>query len=260
MPLSHFWLMFVPAVLALPALSAAPTPEKSTEVRSPAPPVVSAPATGESRPWRLLFNGRDLDGWDMFLTNPDPAWEVPGLARDATGKYLEPIGRNRDPLHVFTVDTVDGEPALHVSGQGFGVITTRESFGNCRIRLQYKWGEKKWGSKAKSPRDAGLLYYVHGEPGFDHATWPRSIECQIQEHDTGDLFALSTQITVNARKEEDRRWLYDPAGTPTLFVGRHPSATVASSSPTSNTPMANGTRWRSSASTATVSTSSTARS
>jgi hypothetical protein len=176
----------------------------------------------EAGAWRPLFNGRDLAGWDMFLTNPDPAWDVPGLARDASGKYLEPIGLNRDPLHVFSVEVVDGEPALHVSGQGFGVITTREAFGNCRIRVQYKWGEKKWGYKSKSPRDAGLLYYVHGEPGFDHATWPRSIECQIQEHDTGDLFALGTQITVNARKEAERRWLYDPTGAPTLFVGQPP--------------------------------------
>lgn len=175
----------------------------------------------EAGAWQPLFNGRDLSGWEMFMTNPDPAWDVPGLARDATGKYLEPIGRNRDPLHVFSVDWVEGEPALHVSGQGFGVITTRESFGNCRIRLQYRWGEKKWGAKLNSPRDAGLLYFVHGEPGFDHATWPRSIECQIQEHDTGDLFALGAQITVNARGE-GRRWSYDPAGTPTLFVARPP--------------------------------------
>jgi hypothetical protein len=176
----------------------------------------------EAGAWRPLFNGRDLTGWDSFMTNPDPAWEVAGLKRDAAGKYLEPIGLNRDPLGVFNVETVDGEPALHVSGQGFGVITTRESFGNCRIRVQYKWGEKKWGSKLNSPRDAGLLYYVHGEPGFDHATWPRSIECQIQEHDTGDLFALGAQTTVNARQEGPRRWLYDPAGTPTLFVSQPP--------------------------------------
>lgn len=176
----------------------------------------------EAGAWRPLFNGRDLTGWDSFLTNPDRAWEVPGLKRDETGKYLEPIGLNRDPLKVFNVVMVDGEPALHVTGQGFGVITTRESFGNCRFRVQYKWGEAKWGSKANSPRDAGLLYYVHGEPGFDHATWPRSVECQIQEHDTGDLFALGTQITVNARQDGPRRWLYDPAGAPTLFVAQPP--------------------------------------
>jgi Domain of Unknown Function (DUF1080) len=171
--------------------------------------------------WRPLWNGKDLTGWDMFLTNPDASWEVPGLKRDATGKYLEPIGLNRDPLHDFTVEQVDGRPAIHVSGQGFGTITTKESFANFHLRLQVKWGERKWGSKINAPRDAGLLYFCHGELGFEHKTWPRSIEFQIQEHDMGDLYALATQETVNARKE-GRLWLYDPKGQPILFEQKAP--------------------------------------
>jgi hypothetical protein len=175
--------------------------------------------------WRPLFNGRDLAGWETFLTRPDPAWDVPGLKRDASGKYLEAIGRNRDPLKAFAVEQVDGRPAIHLSGQGFGVMTTNESFGNFHLRLQVKWGEKKWGSKLNSPRDCGLLYYVHGEPGFDHETWPRSIEFQIQEHDMGDLFALGPQVTVNARPETANGktlYHYDPAGAPILFMQQPP--------------------------------------
>jgi hypothetical protein len=174
-----------------------------------------------SETWKPLFNGRDLSNWEMFMTNPDPSWDVPGLKRDAAGKYLEPLGKNKDPLHVFAVETVDGQPAIHVTGQGFGVITTRESFANFHLRLQMKWGERKWGSKINSARDAGLLYFVQGEPGFDHATWPRSVEFQIQEHDMGDLYALGTQITVNAR-HEGRLWFYEPKGAPTVFVQRAP--------------------------------------
>ena len=171
--------------------------------------------------WRPLFNGRNLDGWETFLATPDAAWDVPGLRRDATGKYLEPIGKNRDPLHVFLIEDVDGTPAIHISGQGFGVITTKETFTNFHLRLRFKWGERKWGYKINAARDSGLLYFVHGEPGFDHATWPRSIEFQIQEHDTGDLYALGTQITVNAR-HEGSLWRYDPSGDPTSFVQKLP--------------------------------------
>jgi hypothetical protein len=170
--------------------------------------------------WRPLFNGKDLGGWETFLTKPDPAWDVPGLARDASGKYLEPIGKDRDPLKVFNIATVDGGPVIHISGQGFGVMTTRESFGNFHLRLQVKWGERKWGSKLHAARDCGLLYFVHGEPGFDHETWPRSIEFQIQEHDTGDLFALGAQISVRARPATvngKTLYLYDPASAPILF-------------------------------------------
>ena len=175
--------------------------------------------------WRPLFNGRDLTGWETFLSKPDPAWSVPGLKRDEKGKYLEPIGRNRDPLKVFGVEIVDGQPAVHVSGQGFGVMTTEESWENFRVRLQVKWGERKWGSKLNASRDCGLLYWVHGEPGFDHETWPRSIEFQIQEHDMGDLYALGAQVTVNARPTTVNGkvlYLYDPAAPPVLFVQKLP--------------------------------------
>jgi len=171
--------------------------------------------------WRPLFNGHDLHGWEMFMTTPDPSWNVPGFVRDENGKYTTPIGLNRDPLNVFNVEIVDGRPAIHVTGQGFGTITTKESFGNFHLRLQFKWGERKWGSKLHAARDAGLLYFCHGELGFEHKTWPRSVEFQIQEHDCGDLYVLATQITVNAVKR-DRLWCYEPAGKPTLFVQKLP--------------------------------------
>lgn len=171
--------------------------------------------------WKPLWNGKNLDGWSMFQAIPDAAWDVPGLKRDANGKYLEPIGLDQDPLHVFTIGNVDGQPAIRVSGQGFGTITTKESFSNFHLRLQVKWGEKKWGIKLNAPRDCGLLYFCHGPLGVEHGQWPRSVEFQIQEHDTGDLYALMTRITVNARKE-GRLWLYDPQGQPTLFEQKAP--------------------------------------
>ena len=37
----------------------------------------------------------------------------------------------------------------------------------------------------------------------------------------GDLFALGTQVTVNAR-HEGKLWPYDPKGQPTLFVQKPP--------------------------------------
>jgi len=188
--------------------------------------VLAAPCGFGADGWRPLFNGRDLSGWSTFMTKPDPSWDVPGLKRGADGKYLEPIGKNRDPLHVFVVATVDGQPVVHISGQGFGVMTTDESFSNYHFRMEIKWGERKWGSKLNSPRDCGLLYFVHGEPGFDHETWPRSIEFQIQEHDMGDLFALGAQTTVNSRPEPGANgrtlYHYDPAGAPVLFVQKPP--------------------------------------
>jgi hypothetical protein len=172
--------------------------------------------------WRPLFNGRDLSGWSTFMAAPPPETTVPGLKRDEKGAYLEPIGFNRDPLKVFTVEDVDGRPAIHVSGAGFGVATTDESFSNFHLRLQVKWGEKKWGYKLHSPLDAGLLYFARGPAGVDHATWPSCLEFQIQEHDFGDLFTLGKTTVMAPARQEGRLWLYDPKGVPTAFVARRP--------------------------------------
>ena len=182
--------------------------------------------------WRPLFDGRDFEGWTTFMAAPPPETDVPGLKRDAKGNYLEPIGSNRDPLRVFTIETVDGSPAIHVSGAGFGVMTTNETFANFHVRMQVKWGERKWGYKrtTHAALDAGLLYFARGPAGIDHLTWPRCLEFQIQEKDFGDLFALGmTEATGNARILSDtvnghriRSYFYDPNGAPAVFVARAP--------------------------------------
>ena len=184
--------------------------------------IIAAAGLHADETWRPLFNGRDLSGWSTFMAAPPPETSVPGLKRDDKGAYLEPIGFNRDPLKVFTVEVVDGRPAVHVSGAGFGVMTTNEPFGNFHLRMQVKWGEKKWGYKLHSPLDAGLLYFARGPAGVDHATWPSCLEFQIQEHDFGDLFTLGkTNVTATAH-QDGRLWLYDPRGAPTVFVAKRP--------------------------------------
>jgi hypothetical protein len=172
--------------------------------------------------WQPLFNGKDLTGWDTEMMNiPDKSWDVPGLQRDATGNYTEPLGKNRDPLHVFTVTNLDGRPVIHVSGQGVGVMMTTAMFTNVHIRLQIKWGDLKWSKKIGKPFDTGLLYFCHSEAGLADRTWPRSFEFQICQNEFGDLYALASQITVLARLD-GKLWRYDSAGTNTLFLQKPP--------------------------------------
>ena len=176
--------------------------------------------------WRPLFNGKDLTGWETYLGKPNATSNVPDLKRDEKGAYLEPIGVNRDPLNNFTVVNVDGRPAIRISGEGFGVMTTKENFGNYRLRLQFKWGAKKWPPRELAVRDSGLLYHVHGEPARSSGVWPASVELQIQEHDCGDLYAIITQITVPAKEEAGPNgrtlYHYDPAGKPIDFKQEKP--------------------------------------
>lgn len=173
--------------------------------------------------WTPLWNGKDLNGWTTWMQRPSPTSEVPGLQRDANGRYTEPIGSGRDPLKVFTVDPdVDGRAAIRISGEVFGELRTKASFKDYHLKLQFKWGDKKWPPRdaPETQRDSGLLYHVHAEPGAEGRTWARSVELQIQEHDVGDLYAVGSVIAVRAKVRPNTRpalYDYDPAGEWTFF-------------------------------------------
>jgi len=176
--------------------------------------------------WTSLWNGKDLSGWTTWLARPEPTSNVPGLNKDASGHYTEPIGSNRDPLNVFTVvNNVDGRPAIRVSGEVFGELRTKQSFKDYHLRFQFKWGEKKWAPRdaAATPRDSGLLYHVYAEPGAEGRNWARSVELQIQEKDVGDLYAVGSAIAVRVKPRPNTTpvvWDYDPTGEWTFFSQR----------------------------------------
>jgi len=177
--------------------------------------------------WTPLWNGKSLDGWTTWMRQPEPTSEVPGLARGADGKYTEPIGSGRDPLKVFTVaPDVDGLPAIRISGEVFGELRTTRSFENYHLKLQFKWGEKKWAprDRPETQRDSGLLYHVHAPAGQDGRVWARSVELQIQERDVGDLYAVGSTIAVRAKMRQGTKpalFDYDPNGEWMFFAQSH---------------------------------------
>jgi hypothetical protein len=187
---------------------------------------VGAAALAKQRPqpgWTSLWNGKDFEGWTTWMQRPEPTSEVPGLARGANGRYTEPIGSGRDPLKVFTIEPdLDGQPAIHISGEVFGELRTTRELSNYHLKLEFKWGEKRWPPRnaPATQRDSGLLYHVHAEPGAQGRTWARSIELQIQERDVGDLYAVGTAIAVRAKPRpgaQPTEYVYDPTGEWTYF-------------------------------------------
>jgi len=78
------------------------------------------------------------------------------------------------------------------SPQPAGYIVTDKEYSNYRLRLEYKWGEKRFQPRLKTRRDAGIMYHVVGKDGV----WPRCIECQIQENDVGDIFTVNTRLAT----------------------------------------------------------------
>ena len=94
--------------------------------------------------WTTLWNGKNLDGWTTWMQQPSPTSEVPGLKRDADGKYPEPIGSGRDPLKVFTVvNDVDGKPAIRISGEVFGELRTKGTFKDYHLQAAIQVGREE---------------------------------------------------------------------------------------------------------------------
>jgi hypothetical protein len=127
-----------------------------------------------------LFNGKDLSGWDTWLGAPK--------------KGEKAVGLNIDPDKVYTVTETDGKPAIRISGQTFGALTSKKEFENYHFTLEFKWGEKRWPPREKAVRDSGLLYHCVGEQGAQGTFWMRSQELQIQEKDCGDYWSVAGAI------------------------------------------------------------------
>ncbi len=129
-------------------------------------------AGAEEDGWVALFNGKDLAGWETYLGKPHGGTRAVGL--------------NKDPDRVFTVVRLDGRPALRVSGQVPGTLTTLREYGDYWLRLEFKWGRKKWPPEEKAPRNSGVLYHGFGGHGAIAGMCMRSHECQIREKECGD--------------------------------------------------------------------------
>jgi hypothetical protein len=152
-------------------------------------PAAPAAAKGE-KGWVQLFNSKDLSGWDTWLGRPFKGKEVVGL--------------NRDPAGVYKVVEADGRPAIRISGEIFGALTSQKEYGNYHLRLQFKWGKERWPPRAKDIRDSGLLYHCVGPHGAGGTFWMRSLEFQIEETDCGDFWSVDG-ATVDVQGEQKTR-------------------------------------------------------
>ncbi len=136
---------------------------------------------------RELFNHKNLDGWTIFIRHVDEK-----------GKPQPNIDTKTDPGGVFKVE--DG--AIHISGAEFGGLTTKEEFTNYRLKVEFKWGEKRWLDRKNRPRDSGILVHCIGPD----KVWTKSIECQVQEGDCGDFWLVDgTTLKIDGTVEKTMR-------------------------------------------------------
>jgi hypothetical protein len=163
---------------------------------------------------QVLFNGKDLSGWDTYI----------GMRYDTViGKRTgAPAGLNTDPDGVFTVVQEDGRPALRISGQHFGGISTQQEFSNFHLRVEFKWGDEKWAPRKKAKRDSGILYHAVGPHGKDGGSWMRSQEFQVQETDCGDYWGVAGALFDIPASQTAAGYVYDAAATMLTFSAASP--------------------------------------
>ena len=136
--------------------------------------------------FRSLFDGVDFAGWDRYLGIPQ-------------GESM-PLGLENDPRGVFTIATVDGEPAIHISGEVWGALVSKVEYEDFELRLEYKWGTKKW--PPLNLFDSGVMVLSTGPYGAVNAggnalsdpigsgAFMVSVEYQLAVGDIGGLYNL----------------------------------------------------------------------
>ncbi len=147
--------------------------------------------------WKPLFNGKDLKGWSIHYASKT----AEGAPSPATLFAVE-----NGVIHAYPTQPAGGE-------QPNAYLLTDADYKDYRLSLEYKWGEKKYAPRLEHVRDAGLLYHVHRERAGD---WPAAAEAQIQEGDTGDSWAILTQLSTFMNPKTGTYTLPEDGGVPTL--------------------------------------------
>jgi hypothetical protein len=99
-----------------------------------------------------LFNGKDLKNWVFQLK--DPAI---------------------DPETVFTVKN----GVIHISGNPFGYMRTKEVFSDYKLHVEWRWPAEATNSGV----------FVHGQE--PDKIWLKCVECQLKAGNAGDFVCMS---------------------------------------------------------------------
>jgi hypothetical protein len=121
----------------------------------------------EAKPIQL-YNGKDLTGWTFTLN-------------DKSAKMAD-------------VWTVSDDGVLHCKGQPIGYIRTEAKYTSYKLKVEWRCPGK--------PGNSGVLLRVQ-EPD---QVWPKSIECQLNSNDAGDIWNIDKfRMTVDPARTKDRR-------------------------------------------------------
>jgi len=109
-----------------------------------------------------LFNGRDLEGWNIWLKDEDA-----------------------DPKNTWKVR--DGE--IHCTGNPTGFLRTKEQYSDYKLELEWRWPAK--------PGNSGVLLHMSDQ----EKVWPMCMEAQLMHKRAGDLIGMGYTFNENKAKK-----------------------------------------------------------
>lgn len=170
----------------------------------------------------------DLSQWEIFMGVPHTS--ITGLpegtpqSEDVTKGT--PLGLGNDPKKVFSTKTENGQTVLHVTGEIYAGLSTKKSYSNYYLEMDFKWGDRKWTPRLDQKRDSGILYHCYGDHGAFWNVWKSCVEYQVQETDLGDLHLLAgPKAKSRFRSLDPKNHVFDPkAAAPWTHHDGHLSA------------------------------------
>jgi hypothetical protein len=130
-------------------------------------------------PIARLFNGKDLDSWTFFLKD-----------------------QMVNPATVFKVE----HAAIHITGEPYGYMRTREQYSNYKLHLEWRWPVEATNS--------GVFIHTQ-EPD---TIWPKCFESQLAAGNAGDFICMGG-ADMNERTDKSTRVIAKKAGSNEMPVG-----------------------------------------
>jgi hypothetical protein len=127
----------------------------------------------------MLFNGKNLNNWVFQLKDPTV-----------------------DPAKVFMVKN----GVIHITGNPFGYMRTKETYADYSLHLQWRWPSEATNSGV----------FIHAQ--LPDTIWLRCIECQLAAGNAGD-FICSNGSDMNERTDKSKKSIKKMAASSENPVG-----------------------------------------
>jgi hypothetical protein len=125
------------------------------------------------------------------------------------------------PESIFTVDAAG---QLQVSGKGFGYLSTKRSFKDYRLVVEFEWPGPTFGARKGHARDNGIMFHAHGPHGLLGGTWPACVEANMVEGGMGDFIVLGgkgfpSSLDAEVTRDRDGEPIWTPGSPRETFAG-----------------------------------------